>query len=258
MTYRNIILIVCSGFLFFLTPLGAESQKLILMDKLHDNRIVNDSTITLISSDPAIFDITAQFVIKNNTNVPLAVYLRKTVNQINDSTTDYFCYYIKCWPDTDTTDLADTIPAGAEDYTFATHVCHIRRFDYPTPYLQPGYTSITYTLYDNYTLPEPVEASVTINYHLSLQGDRKTEVNQLNVYPNPADEYVSIPCTGLKAGNAVVRIFNHAGIQQMQKEFCLTGQPVIIDTRNLAEGIYTGTITTASGHQSWFRFARLR
>jgi len=68
------------------------AQRLIIMDRANNNKIVNDSTITIYSADPSINELTALFVFKNNSDVPLSVFLRKQINQISDSTTDYFCF----------------------------------------------------------------------------------------------------------------------------------------------------------------------
>jgi hypothetical protein len=147
--------------IILLSICSVNAQQLLLMDRFNGNKIVNDSTITVFSSDFNITDLTQYFTIKNNMDRPLAVFLRKTINVMNDSTSDYFCFGIKCWPDSDTTDIADTIKPGAEDYNFASHVTHVRRFDMPQPLLPPGLSSITYTIFDNTTFPQPVEASVT-------------------------------------------------------------------------------------------------
>jgi hypothetical protein len=230
------------------------AQKLIIMDGENDNKIVNDSTITIYSSDQSINQLTALFFIKNTTDVPLTVYLRKKVNQINDSTTDYFCYYIKCWPGTDTTDVADTIPAGTEDHSFATHVTHVRRFDYPQPLLPPGLSSITYTLFDNTTFAEPVEASVTVIYHLSPLAINEQPSIKAEVYPNPATDFICVKTDRQIPGKYKVVIYNSLGALVKREEIMNSSNSLTIKTNDLPQGVYTGLLTSESNTHTSFRF----
>ena len=230
------------------------AQKLIIMDGENDNKIVNDSTITVFSSDQSINQLTALFFIKNNTDVPLTVYLRKKVNQICDSTTDYFCYYIKCWPGTDTTDMADTIPAGTEDHTFATHVTHVRRFDYPQPLLQPGLSSITYTLFDNTTFAEPVEASVTVIYHLSPLEIKEQPTLKAEVYPNPATDFICVKTDRQIPGKVKAEIYNSQGALVKNEDIVNSSDIFTFRTNDLPQGVYTGMLTSEKNIHTYFRF----
>jgi hypothetical protein len=237
------------------TATGLFAQKLLIMDRGNNDKIVNDSTITVSSSDPSINQLTAIFTIKNNTDVPLSVFLRKKINQVGDSTSDYFCFYIKCWSDTDTTDIADTIPAGGEDYNFASHVTHIRRFDYPQPALPPGLTSVTYTIFDNTTLAEPVEASVTVIYHLSPLGTDEPNAAKTEVYPNPATDCIRVKTERQMTGRLKAVIYNAQGAVVRSevvtnKGNCLT----TIKTNDLSPGFYTGILTSELNVHSCFRF----
>ncbi|MEI8049225.1 MAG: T9SS type A sorting domain-containing protein [Bacteroidota bacterium] len=233
---------------------GLFAQKLIIMDRGNNDKIVNDSTITLSSSDPSINQLTAIFTIKNNTDVPLSVFLRKKINQVGDSTSDYFCFYIKCWSDTDTTDIADTIPAGAEDYNFASHVTHIRRFDYPQPALPPGLTSVTYTIFDNTTLAEPVEASVTVIYHLSPLGTDEPNAMKAEVYPNPATDFIRIETDRQMTGKLKAVIYNVQGAVVRSEDIISNGSTLTIKTSDLSPGFYTGILTSELNAHSCFRF----
>jgi hypothetical protein len=151
---------------------------------------------------------------KNNTDKPLTVFLRKMVNFYADSTSDYYCFGILCWSWDDTTNWGDTIISGGEDYTFASHVVHKRGFDWPQPALQPGLSSITYTVYDKTTFPEPVEATVTVLYHLSgvgIEEERYEEQGDIVVYPNPATDKITIKSIEIQPGNNSLFIYNSLG-----------------------------------------------
>lgn len=230
------------------------AQKLILMDSQNNNKIINDSTITIYSSDPSIKELTAVFTIKNNTDVPLSVFLRKKINYVSDSTTDFFCFYIKCWPDTDTTDLADTIPPGGEDHNFASHVVHKRRFDYPQPDLPAGINSITYTVFDNTTFPEPVEASVTVIYHLSPLKIEEPVYILSEVYPNPANDYIRVKTNNLIQGNAKAVIFNSIGSAVKSEDAIVNNDLVTLRTHDLIPGFYSGILTSGNKEIARFRF----
>lgn len=256
MKKHNTLLLLFIFTTIILTALPAKlhAQQLLLMDLDNNNKIVNDSTITIYSSDPSIYDLTATFTIKNNTDVPLAVFLRKKINYISDSTTDFFCFYIKCWPDTDTTDLADTIPPGGENHNFASHVVHQRRFDYPQPELPAGINSITYTIFDNTTFPEPVEASVTVIYHLSPTSIADPVNTITDVYPNPARDYIHVKTNNHLQGNAKALIYNAMGSAVKSEEVSVNNDRITIRTHELPPGLYSGVLTSGNKEVSRFRF----
>ena len=243
---------------------GANAQQLLLLDRFNGNKIVNDSTITVFSSEADIHDITQYFTMKNNTDKKLAVFLRKSINIIADSTSDYYCFGIRCWPGDDSTNIADTIPPGGEDYTFASHVTHIRRFDLPQPILPLGLSSITYTVYDKTTFPEPVEASVTVIYHHSglgleeeetgRQGDKETRGREVVVYPNPASEWLTIETGEVKPGNYILILYNSLGNQVQKTSLQLEDNKLTITVNRFLSGIYYGTLVSEQGTNVAFRF----
>jgi hypothetical protein len=239
--------------LFVICAIELQAQQLILMDRETGTQIPDGSTITLYSSDLSIPMLTADFTIKNNTDKTLAVFLKKTINQISDSTMDFFCFYIKCWSYTDSTDMADTILSGAEDNNFATHVCHVRRND--SPPLVPGFTSITYTLYDHTTFPEPVETKVTVNYHLSALGIGESENKELVVFPNPAAKTLALNITeDFTPDNCKISVFNSLGKLALELQRNIENRRINIPVQNLPNGIYFGLLSQDSGESKQFRF----
>jgi hypothetical protein len=243
----------------------AVSQQLLLLDRFNGKKVINDSTVTVFSSDIELPELTQYFVMQNTTDRELTLYLRKTVIEMNDSTTDYFCFGIKCWPDTDTTDVPCVIPAGHMDSTFAAHACHVRRFDRPP--MQPGLSSITYTIYDNTTFPEPVTASVTVKYHLSGvgiedngtwgHGDKGTG-GLLAVYPNPANAQISLRTDEIPGGKYQLAIFNSAGRQVESAGISLDGAVLTLPVSALPPGLYFGQIISEKQKAYSFRFQVIR
>jgi hypothetical protein len=250
-----------------LSAFFANAQQILLLDRFNGNKVVNDSTITVFSSEDSIPDITQYFTMKNNTDRKLAVFLRKTINNIADSTTDYYCFGIRCWPGDDSTNVADSIPPGGEDYTFASHVTHQRRFDIPQPVLPLGLSSITYTVYDKTTFPEPVEATVTVIYHHSGlgigdketrgQGDKGTGRKgdqEMMVYPNPAAEKITIETAEFEPGNYTLLLFNSLGIKVYSTTLILRENDVTIPVNGFPSGLYYGKIVSEKGQAIPFRF----
>jgi len=236
-------------------PVGIYAQQLLLLDRLNGNRIVNDSTVTVSSADPEIVDLTMYFTMKNNTDQVLSLNLRKSVNMIADSTIDYFCFGIKCWPETDTTNYPDTIQPGAEDYTFASHVVHYRRFEMPP--LPFGKSSITYTIYDDTSFPEPVEASVTVIYqHQSGVGMEQKEQREAVVYPNPATGKIHIMTMEDFKGIMNVNIYNSSGNLVKANSIYAEDGRTTIPVDELQAGSYFGRIENTSNETVVFRFIK--
>jgi len=247
--------------LFLLLTFILNAQQILLLDRFNGNKIVNDSTITVFSSEADIPDLTQYFTMKNNTDQKLAVFLRKTVNIYADSTSDYYCFGIRCWPGDDSTNIADTIPPGGEDYTFASHVTHKRRFDLPQPMLPPGLSSVTYTVYDKTTFPEPVEATVTVIYdHSGLGVDEagkqgSGEAGKLAlVYPNPASDWITVETGVNKPGKYTLLLYSSLGIQVQNSFVQFQDNQLKIPVSRFAPGFYYGRIVSEQGSAADFRF----
>jgi len=247
----------------------ASAQPLQLLDRFNGNKLVNDSTITVFGSDFTVPELTQYFTMKNNTEKTLAVYLRKTVNFYADSTIDYYCFGIRCWPGDDSTNVADSIPPGGEDYTFASHVTHFRRFDFPQPSLPPGVSSITYTVYDKTSFPEPVEATVTVIYHLGGLGVEEAwghggmeageqggmeAGNVVHVFPNPATDWVTVEFNEFIIGVRQVLLFNNLGGKVSNFKYNIQDNRLKISVAGFPPGLYLGRIVTDPGRRYGFKF----
>ncbi|NVO20088.1 MAG: T9SS type A sorting domain-containing protein [Bacteroidetes bacterium] len=218
------------GFLFLLN--SSQAQKLVLMDYNHGNKVVNDDLITIDTTDLNALELNAHLRIQNNTDKPLALFMKKIINQMVDSTSNYFCLYPKCWPDADSTDVADSIPAGLSDSSFVTHYDHFFRYERPVP---PGLTSITYFFYDHTTFPEPVEARVTVNYRISGVGIGEQPTKKISVYPIPANKetFISIdrPITG-------IAVIDMDGREIRDVQWTKKSDKIILQLDSFTNGIY--------------------
>lgn len=228
------------------------SQELLLIARGEEDKIVNDSTITVYSNDTSIIDLTKYFIMVNNTDSTLSLFLRKTIHTLADSTIDYFCFGPKCWPDTDTTDIPAILEPGIENFSFASHVVHQRRFEMPP--LPPGFTSITYTIFDNTTFPEPVEAKVTVNYHLSPVTLPENHINSVEVYPNPARDMVYIKSQVSTFEPTRIILTNIMGEVVMNKVIYPENKNIRLQIESLEAGIYFGKMIPANHEPSIFKF----
>ncbi len=225
------------------------------MDRMNGDKIVNDSTIVISSASEQIIDLTAQFTMKNNTDKLLSLNLRKTVHFMADSTIDYFCFGVQCWPSTDTTNYPDTIQPGAEDYTFASHVVHFRRFEMPP--LPFGKSSITYTIYDDTSYPETIEASVTVIYdHRNELGFADNKLPKAKVFPNPAKNQLSLQFEVHQMGLAHMKIYNNKGVIVKTMLLNLDGATCTFSIEDLATGSYFGKVESTQTTPLLFRFVK--
>ena len=212
------------------------------MDYNHGNKVVNDATISIDTTGLNALELNAHLRIQNNTDKPLALFMKKIVNQVVDSTSNYFCLYPKCWPDADSTDIADSIPAGLSDSSFVTHYDHYFRYERPIP---PGLTSITYLFYDHATFPEPVEAKVTVNYRISGVGIPEVHRDKLSVYPFPASDLLCIAGQGgLNDPVKDLKLFDFQGHFLSDFSYRVTDQGLMVDISKLKNGMYVVLVQT--------------
>lgn len=231
--------------------LPAFSQALELFNK-DNGQLVNDSVLTVYSTDPNTLILTASFVMKNNTTEAMPVLLKRSINQIADSTIDFYCFSIQCWFGLDSVEIADTIPPEGESYTFVSHVCHTLFLElFP---LIPGFSSITYTIFNPQAPPGTVEATVTVNYQLAAVGFESPDYKPVNVYPNPADDRLFAELPGSPAGEYTLRFFDAMGsLVSTQSSACNNGR-VEIYSGDLPPGFYTGQISRGAGFVQNIKF----
>ncbi|MBK7213287.1 MAG: T9SS type A sorting domain-containing protein [Bacteroidales bacterium] len=230
----------------------SHAQQLILMDVNDGNKVVNDGSITVSTNDLSTLELSAHLKIMNNTDKPIAMFMKKIINAMVDSTSNYFCLNPKCWPDADSTDIADSIQPGMCDSSFVTHYDHFFRYEKPIP---TGYTSITYLFYDYTTFTQPLEARVTINYFVSGVGVDEAKKLEVMAYPSPAKDYIILDVSGSKnLENASISMFNLNG--QLVKEF---GRGILkdnlsLDVQDLLPGSYLARINREGEPSLKFKF----
>lgn len=237
---------------FLLCYFFTQAQEILLLDRFNGNRIVNDSTVTVFSSDPDIVDLTQYLTIENTTDDTLALYLRKSVNYIADSTIDYYCFGVQCWPGVELTWIPDSIMPGARDSTFASHVVHFRRFE--SPPLPYGISSISYTIFDSTTYTYTVEATIHVIYNHSVTGVKTEVLPSVSVWPNPASEYLNIALGESVSRSISVTILSSKGALVKQLSANPAGSLLMIQVNDLSSGQYYGYISIPDSKNLFFRF----
>jgi hypothetical protein len=138
-------------------------------------------------------------------------------------------------------------------------VCHFRRFE--DRLLPPGLSSVTYTIFDNTSFPEPVEAKVTVIYHLSGLGVSDAgnlgsgdAGNLIRVYPNPASDRITIETGKARPGNYTLMIYSSQGTLVQKTNLHIRENKLTIDVNQLLPGFYYGRLFSEQGAGVAFRF----
>lgn len=219
-----LLLFICS---FVLVKVSAQNQQIVISDT--SNSIVNGSTITVYSANINTDFMDISLRVKNNTLEELRMFVRRIINNEVDSSTNSFCFGIRCYPSTTDTSEDAVLLAPGLDTTFLG--------DYQ-PSHHTGKTSITYEFYEGSHTSVP--AQVTVNYIVSPLGLG----NDLNSYefsrafPNPASSSTSFEYNipdGSK-GNILVRNLLGSIVRDVKLDK-LQGR-AIINTNDLKDGVY--------------------
>lgn len=250
---RNTARAVTLTFSYLMAALSVQGQALVIMDRDKNDRVVNDSVVNVYSSDTGMQVLTANFLIRNDGPDTLHVYLRRVIQQMGDSTMDFYCFYTQCWFYADSTDIPNPIPPGGLDYSFIPHVCHVRMFE-GIP-LEPGLSVIKYTIYDPAAQPQPVEASVTVRYHLESLWRDERKYAEISVFPNPADDFLLLG-PGLQPIGEIM-VYNSLGAN-IPVSYVLQGEKISLDVSHLPTGYYAGILQSTDGSRHSFRFVRGR
>jgi len=235
-------LLLLTGFLFSGKPVQA--QQLLLMDYNAGNKPVNEGVIEVDTTDLGSLELSAHLKIQNNTGKTLAVFMKKIINQMVDSTSNYFCLNPKCWPGADSTDVPDSIPAHLGDSSFVTHYDHFFRYERPVP---PGFTSITYFFYDHTSFATPVEARVTINYHISGVGIPKPRQELAAVFPVPASDALRFRFSNPDIPVRNISLYDLQGRQVWTSGESILKDEYLLDVSSFRNGLYQAVLRSTGG-----------
>lgn len=122
------------------------------------------------------------------------------------------------------------------------------------PPLPFGTSSITYTIYDDTSFPEPVEASVTVIYdHQRGVGLKEYDLKEAMVYPNPAAGVIHLITSDNFIGKVNLTICNSPGILTKAIVTSVEDHTVTIPVDELQAGCYFGRIENSAKEAMVFR-----
>lgn len=132
---------------------------------------------------------------------------------------------------------------------------HYRRFD--SPPLPLGKSSITYTVFDDTSFPEPIEASVTVIYqHQDGLGLEEKSLYELAVYPNPATGDIHIISRDDLKGKVNINIYNSLGYLVKRSSVSAENNRITIPVDDLQAGCYYGHLENTTNEIRVFRFIK--
>ena len=142
---------------------------------------INNQTIKVTGSDPAVEALVSYIWLKNTTTTQMSnVFVRRAVNQEVPNTTNSFCFGIQCYPPwVNESAVADTVKVGIIDKSFYADY-------YPDGH--GGLTSVTYEFFDNVTFGVPVSAKATVEFSISAEGVSEDKLVFKGPFPNPASQ----------------------------------------------------------------------
>jgi len=169
--------------------------------------IINNQTIRITGSDPAVEALVGYIWLKNTTTTEMQhVFVRRALNQEVENTTNSFCFGIQCYPPwINESAVADTVKVGIIDKSFYADY-------YPDGH--GGLTSITYEFFDNLTFSNPVSAKTTIEFLISATGVNEDKLVFKGPFPNPASQNTSFEYNlPASHNNAQLIIRNMLGVE---------------------------------------------
>ncbi|MDX2174339.1 MAG: T9SS type A sorting domain-containing protein [Bacteroidota bacterium] len=101
----------------------------------------------------------------------------------------------------------------------------------------------------NYT-----QTTLTCNYYALPTGinDLKTTDIGLKIYPNPANDLLNVTPIGVEASNSKIKIYNSLGQLIREEEITFKENRAVINTKDLANGVYVLTLFTSASLSTSF------
>lgn len=212
----------------YFSVLGVFAQSIKLQDK-SGNNINNGDTIVMVSTDAhAIFAIGLDVI--NTTSGDLAVWAKKTELSIISGSENYFCW-VSCYvPSIYVSPDSLIIAANATNKIFS------------GDYEANGNAGASYIMYTFFNDSDHKDSIAVVVKYVAGSGvgidDSKPSVDVSNLYPNPANNKVSINYNLNGANNARLEIRNILGSIVKSVDINETSGQVNVDVSNLTNGVY--------------------
>jgi len=195
---------------------------------------INNGTIKISGSDPAVENMVGYIWMKNTTSTNMTnAYVRRTVNQEVSGSMNSFCFGVNCYsPMTNVSTNPATLTAGAIDKSFYADY-------YPDPDGKGGLTSITFEFFDDLTFGTTVKAKATVEFSISAAGINTDKLVLKGPYPNPASQLATIEYNlpdSYRYAHVIIR--NMLGVEVENIKIENHSGKEAIDVSSLASGIY--------------------
>ncbi len=172
-------------------------------------------------------EIIVEMDVTNNSSSAMDVLLQRYELDMVAGSQSAICWGGLCYPpNVSLSPSATTIGAGQ------TVIAECQLHYYPNG--NPGVSTISYTLFDGANVNDSV--SVIVHYDGLLTSIEVNYGMNAQVYPNPADDVVTIQLENEVAAGTTVEIINNMGAVVAEME--MTGTEARISTASLAEGMY--------------------
>jgi hypothetical protein len=210
-------LIFLAGFTF--------AQNLVLS---HDGETLEPNAEITVEGSAMDPEIVVELAVTNNGSASIDVLCQRYEIDMVSGSMSAICWGGLCYPpNTSLSPLATTIEPGVTvDNDFSGHY-------YPQG--NEGVSTIAYTFFDEANPNDSV--MVTVLYDGLMVGIGESNAAGVSVYPNPANDFLTIELQQEIAGQAVlIKVVDASGV--VVHEVTTSGTSTRIGTGELAEGIY--------------------
>ena len=183
-------------------------------------------------------EISAIIPIKNTSDKPIQVYIKRLTQVIGTSQNNYFCWGTECYePSIEQIPLSKKINPGETSLKFKSVL---------ETGLVPGFSTVKYLIYDRDNPADAIEYEITFTvedeaYSNSLFANR--DINIHDVYPNPAEDFAVVEYNIINS-DVDVKLVLHNVLGSIVSEYKLPllEKKLKLSTEDLNPGVYFYTL----------------
>ena len=205
-----------------------QSQSTIQLSTEDEGTLDNEQIITVEGTVDSSL-LVSHITVTNSGNDTIDVLARRVENSLVEETVNYFCWGGLCYSNVvDTSTVALTLNPGESADEF--------EGDYE-PYGHSGTTSVSYYFYEKGNPSN--QAGVEVHYEVETSGIGDQDlISGLKLYPVPADQYITLEYSDMRAEQAIVRLTNLTGSTVSEKAINPNQNKMQINSSGLDNGIY--------------------
>lgn len=226
------------------TFVGTPSSEPVQLFDHHNIEVLNGDVVDLSITDLSTEFVSPEYFVKNNTDQVMSLRCsRDVVNEVVGSE-NYFCVFGAC--------LSPNIGETARDYVLsAGGIADTENVftSHYTAFGNAGNTTLRYTFTNSNNVNDSISFSVAYTDVTGI--DDYMNNSPIDIYPNPASDFVKVNLQELNLNSGRVEIYNALGTLCFDQKF--TGESeVTLDLSQLPKGVYLyrvesqGSYTTTS------------